>query len=124
MPRQARLDSPGALHHIMVRGINKTVIRDPLNQTTSYTYDNLRRRTGLTLPNGIPISYTYDNVSRLLSIINGSVSTNSYVYDNAGNRTSMTNTLGIHNYGYDAIYRLLQATHPAPPTEQFTVSAA
>jgi len=26
MPRQARLDVPGALHHIMVRGINKTVV--------------------------------------------------------------------------------------------------
>ena len=23
MPRHARLDTPGALHHIMVRGINK-----------------------------------------------------------------------------------------------------
>lgn len=28
MPRQARLDVPGALHHIMVRGINKTNIFD------------------------------------------------------------------------------------------------
>jgi hypothetical protein len=29
MPRQARLDMPGALHHIMVRGINKsTVFKD------------------------------------------------------------------------------------------------
>ena len=26
MPRQARLDIPGALHHIMIRGINKSVI--------------------------------------------------------------------------------------------------
>ncbi len=26
MPRQARLDTPGALHHIMVRGINKAAI--------------------------------------------------------------------------------------------------
>ena len=26
MPRQPRLDIPGALHHIMVRGINKTDI--------------------------------------------------------------------------------------------------
>ena len=26
MPRQARLDVPGALHHIMVRGINRSVI--------------------------------------------------------------------------------------------------
>jgi len=24
MPRQARLDVPGALHHIMVRGINRS----------------------------------------------------------------------------------------------------
>ena len=28
MPRQARLDVPGALHHIMVRGINKANIFD------------------------------------------------------------------------------------------------
>ena len=28
MPRQARLDIPGALHHIMVRGINKSPIFD------------------------------------------------------------------------------------------------
>jgi putative transposase len=28
MPRQARLDVPGALHHIMVRGINKAYIFD------------------------------------------------------------------------------------------------
>ena len=26
MPRQARLDRPGALHHIMVRGINRTAL--------------------------------------------------------------------------------------------------
>ncbi|MEW6326671.1 MAG: transposase [Thermodesulfobacteriota bacterium] len=26
MPRQARLDAPGALHHIMIRGINKSAI--------------------------------------------------------------------------------------------------
>ncbi|MBM4331788.1 MAG: hypothetical protein FJ117_11290 [Deltaproteobacteria bacterium] len=28
MPRQARLDTPGALHHIMVRGINRSQIFD------------------------------------------------------------------------------------------------
>ncbi len=26
MPRQARLDTPGALHHIMVRGLNRSAI--------------------------------------------------------------------------------------------------
>ncbi|MBM4330228.1 MAG: hypothetical protein FJ117_03205 [Deltaproteobacteria bacterium] len=28
MPRKARLDVPGALHHIMVRGVNKSAIFD------------------------------------------------------------------------------------------------
>lgn len=28
MPRRARLDVPGALHHIMVRGINKSALFD------------------------------------------------------------------------------------------------
>ncbi|MBM4332434.1 MAG: hypothetical protein FJ117_14665 [Deltaproteobacteria bacterium] len=28
MPRQARLDTPDALHHIMVRGINRSQIFD------------------------------------------------------------------------------------------------
>ncbi len=26
MPRKSRLDAPGALHHVMVRGINKSTI--------------------------------------------------------------------------------------------------
>ena len=34
MPRQARLDIPGALHHIMVRGINKsTIFKDDQDRT-------------------------------------------------------------------------------------------
>ena len=26
MPRQSRIDAPGALHHVMIRGIDRTVI--------------------------------------------------------------------------------------------------
>jgi YD repeat-containing protein len=96
-----------------------TAISNSIGQV-SYSYDNLGRRTSLSLPNQISTTYTYDSLSRLLSIINGSISTNSYAYDNVGNRTSMTEQSGTHNYAYDIIYRLLQATHPAPPTEQFT----
>ena len=36
MPRQARLDTPGALHHIMVRGINKSVIFDEDEDKTRF----------------------------------------------------------------------------------------
>ena len=34
MPRHARLDAPGALHHIMVRGIDKSnIFRDEEDKT-------------------------------------------------------------------------------------------
>jgi putative transposase len=36
MPRQARLDIPGALHHIMVRGINKADIFDDEQDKTQF----------------------------------------------------------------------------------------
>lgn len=36
MPRQARLDVPGALHHIMVRGINKSAIFDDDRDRTEF----------------------------------------------------------------------------------------
>lgn len=36
MPRQARLDVPGALHHIMVRGINKSTIFDDDQDRTQF----------------------------------------------------------------------------------------
>ena len=47
MPRQARLDVPGALHHIMVRGIDKTnIFRDDEDKT------RFLERLGLTVGEG------------------------------------------------------------------------
>jgi RHS repeat-associated protein len=48
------------------------------------------------------------------------INTYTYTHDNVGNRTGMTDTAGTHNYTYDEIYRLVQATHPALPTEQYS----
>ena len=54
MPRQARLDVPGALHHVMIRGINKTDI---------FTDDQDRRmfleRLGLTVGEGDSTLYAW-----------------------------------------------------------------
>jgi hypothetical protein len=36
MPRQARLDVPGALHHIMARGINKSSIFEDDQDRTEF----------------------------------------------------------------------------------------
>jgi hypothetical protein len=38
MPRQARLDAPGTLHHVIIRGIEKRRIVDDIN------YDQSRER--------------------------------------------------------------------------------
>jgi len=57
--------------------------------TTSYTYDNLDRLTGVIYPDGEQVTYTYDA---------------------AGNRTAMTSTVsGAIAYTYDAANRLLTA---------------
>ena len=51
MPRQARLDSPGTLHHVMIRGIEARRIVDD-NQDRS---DFVRRLGELAAGSGTPI---------------------------------------------------------------------
>ncbi len=106
-------------------------MRSPFSQTITFSYDALSRRTGLALPNGVSTSYSYDKTSQLLSLVNSlgasTISSFSYTYDKVGNRTSMSqqrSALTVNpslNYGYDALYRLTQATHPLPanPLETF-----
>jgi hypothetical protein len=52
MPRQARLDTTGALHHIMVRGINKTDIFRDENELglffrMTHMYEKVQKNIGL-----------------------------------------------------------------------------
>ncbi len=100
-------------------------LTNSFGESTTYTYDNLSRVTKKDLANGSYTNYSYDAASRLTSLVNitsgGSV-ISSYVYslDNIGNRSSMTTPSGIHNYSYDNIYQLLQATHPVSSTEAYT----
>ena len=66
----------------------------------SLSYDDLGRRTSLTLPNGVKTNYTYDNASRLLNLehlnpAQAILESLSYVYDPNGNRTS-TNRQAIN----------------------------
>ncbi len=102
-----------------------TRITNPKGEITSYTYDAVGHRTGMTYANGMTAGYSYDAAGKLLDLVYQSGATQvagfSYAYDNVGNRTSMTDEYGIHNYTYDALYRLTQATHPQPtnPLEGF-----
>jgi RHS repeat-associated protein len=65
----------------------------------------------------------------LLSVLHQAGSTTldgaSYAYDYAGNRTSKTNYLNgtTWDYGYDAVYELLQVTHNGSTKESFSYDA-
>lgn len=95
-----------------------TQITTPELSSIRFEYDALSRRTRMVYPNGTEADYTYDAASQLTGIIHKRTSDNSiiaqtgYTYDNAGNRTSMTDTAGTHNCGYDDLHRLTSASHP------------
>ena len=119
---------------------NRTSFTDPESGATSYAYDTLNRlqtltppaaisggnfgfgydalsrRTSLTRPNSVNTSYSYDNLSRLLSVTHAFGGTTldgaTYTLDSAGNRTAKSDLYAgmTTNYGYDAIYELLNTT--------------
>jgi len=88
-------------------------------------YDALDRVTRLS---GGPVStFSYDAASQLTSLTTTLLGTPleafAYTYDPLGNRTSLTDRLGLHQYGYDALSRLTSADHPLAsglPDELFT----
>ncbi len=89
-------------------------LKDWYGMITSYTYDAAGNRTHLTLGNGATSAYTYDKANRLLSIVNRFgpqiVSSFDYALDAVGNRTQLSSKLGVTNFKYDALNRLVSWT--------------
>jgi uncharacterized protein RhaS with RHS repeats len=104
-------------------------ITSPEGKTFRYAYDRGQLQS-LEYPNGITTDYNFDDNGNLanLDYRNGAVSVRSYgyTYDNNNMRTSMTDVDGVHNYMYDTLYQIIQATHPSIPNplEQFTYDTA
>ena len=95
--------------------------------TFSYSYDGAGRRSGIIYPHGVTGSYGYDSLGRLTSLrhLAGSATITSADYgsfDKVGNRGSKSTPAGAETYGYDPVYRLIQAATPFG-TEQFTYDA-
>lgn len=91
-----------------------SVITNGGGRTYSFSYDSLGRRSSLIFPNGVIASYSYDTIGRLTDLnhrtsSNGVIASFSYTHDKVGNRLTKTTTDVKYAYGYDAIYRLLQA---------------
>jgi RHS repeat-associated protein len=101
---------------------NWTEVQTP-SATINYTYDNLNRLTGETLPDGTLIEYAYDAAGNRLTqkvTQGGNVTTTNYQYGAANQLTSVDSTAytyddngnmtgdGVRTYSYDAANRLTE----------------
>ena len=100
---------------------------DALNRTTTYSYDNLGRRTSRTLPgtqsesfgydpegnlishtdfNGLTITNGYDQMNRMTNRCGGTTTLELYGYNLNGQMASRTDAGGSYTWVYDARNRL------------------
>jgi YD repeat-containing protein len=114
---------------------------DPLGQTATYSYDNLGRKIGMTLPDpdgggplvapqytyayddagnlasetdpeGHTTQYEYDALGQLLRVVDANGDATDYVYDAAGNMLSLTDPVGnTTTWVYDELDRVIQETN-------------
>jgi RHS repeat-associated protein len=83
-------------------------------RTYGYSYDTLGRRNSLSYPNGASATYGYDLKGNLTSLVHKTssgkvIDSFDYTHDKVGNRLSKAEAEITWNYGYDKLYRLLQA---------------
>ena len=118
---------------------------DPLNRTTSYSYDLLNRVVGIVDPQGGVTRFSYDENGNLLTVTdaNGNVTTHaydvqdllatrtdplglaeSYTYDGNGNLTQFVDRKGqISQFTYDALNKRTQAGYTDGSSTAFTYDA-
>lgn len=108
---------------------NLVKIISPESKEFAYSY-NHGQLDELSLPNNINAKYTFDenwNLGGIHYERNGTpVKQYDYTYDRYNMRISMTDNDGVHNYTYDPLYQILEATHPTVknPLEQFDYDGA
>jgi RHS repeat-associated protein len=96
---------------------NLTGIRDPMRQTTSFTYDpTFNQITSVTDARGNGMNYGYDSQGNLTSISYADGTKETYTYDSQGNVLSATNRRGqVLNYTYNAAGQVLTKDDPTTP---------
>ncbi|MFN0057821.1 MAG: RHS repeat-associated core domain-containing protein, partial [Planctomycetota bacterium] len=109
-------------------------ISDSVGGASLYEYDALGNLT-FAQNSHTTVSFTYDFLGRRISAqtvldYSGGVEATppvtrqvSYTYDRVGNRLTMVDSLGTHNYQYDALHRLIGRTDPLGHTWDFEFDA-
>jgi RHS repeat-associated protein len=99
-------------------------ITSPQGKEFAFSYDH-GQLASIERPNGVTSEYSFDDNGNLTSIDHrlggSSLRSYSYGYDKNGMRESMMDNDGTHEYTYDPLYQIIEATHPTPPRplEQF-----
>jgi len=110
--------------------LNNAVLPGAVNVGFDY-FDNNRLKQ-LQFPNSLNIDYTFEPNGAVnnIKLSDGptTIEQLTYAYDDVNNVDTITHSAGgVHDYDYDNVYRLSQATHPAglgiPTTESFEYDA-
>lgn len=88
---------------------NVSTVKNPDNQTTTYTYDGSDRNTQITYSTGSPgtLTYTYNRDGTV-----SSATGNTYTYDSQANMTSETEIYGEMQYTWDPAGNLSTIKYP------------
>ncbi len=97
-----------------------TSVTDALGNRTTYTYDANRNLTGVTNPRGFTTTYVYDAANQRTRTIQADGSTTNTTYDGDGNAIAQTDPRDhTATYAYDALNQLIGVTDPLSGTTTY-----
>lgn len=90
---------------------NPLTVTDPLNNVTSYTYNNQNQLVETLAPNGAITEAEYDNTGQVTKTIDELGNETVTTYDLMGNVLTTTTPLGTVTYEYDNMQRVIKITN-------------
>lgn len=101
-----------------------TKILDSTGAAFTLDYDAVGRLTQQKAPNSVKTAYQYDGLDRLTRLTSSKGAATlmdlQYQFNAVNNITRMTEGAGVNNFGYDALDRLVSASHPNQTNETYS----